>query len=122
MSQTASNELADHLGRVALSYPGVETGPSCNNMAYKAAGKAFVFVGVRPDRCEVRLKLGASYAEAERLAAASPSVWEAGKFGWVKVTLPNGEGAPDGLLERWLEESYRLLAKKTLVRELDARS
>jgi|GEM_PF-1510346 len=106
---------------LALKYPEAEEAIACRGTAlecstYKAGNKAFLFIGA----AELRLKLGDSLAEADRLAAKSPQVCAVGANGWVKVTLSKDQAPPAGLLERWIDESYRLLAPKKLVALLAA--
>ena len=62
------------------------------------------------------VKLGPSLEDAA--AMGDPRV-DVGKLGWVTVQF-RPDDAPDAtLLEAWVEESYRLLAPKTLVKQLD---
>ncbi len=42
-----------------------------------------------------------------------------GKSGWVTVPLATPKAPPFGVLTDWVEESYRLVAPKRLVAELD---
>jgi len=42
-----------------------------------------------------------------------------GSSGWVDVELPLDEPPPEGVMERWIEESYRLNGPKPLVAQLD---
>jgi hypothetical protein len=75
----------------------------------KVGDKAFLFLRQR----EARLKLGASLAEAAALAKKAPERCEAGKGGWVKVVIEDDDVTPLALLQRWVKESYALLAPKT---------
>jgi hypothetical protein len=108
------------LRKAALSFPEVEEGISCDKAAFKARGKAFLFVGRGPESYNVMLKLGESLPEAAALAAKEPDCCKVGGTHWVTVTLPIGRSPPAGLLERWITESYRLLAPKALVAKLPA--
>ena len=115
------SELVRALRLLALRYPEVEEGIACQGTAlecstFKAGSKAFLFIGAG----ELRFKLGDSLAEATQLSAKSPELYAAGAHGWVKVTLSKNPTLPAGLLERWIDESYRLLATKKLVALLDA--
>jgi hypothetical protein len=100
-----------HLRAYALRHPDTDEGLSCAGTALERAtvrvkGKAFVFLGAG----ELRLKLGDSLAEAQRLQAADPDHVTAGSGGWVKVILRDDEDLPR--LERWVDESLALLAPK----------
>ena len=105
---------------LALRYPGTEIVGVCVNRAFKAGKKSFLFVGIKDTEYHFRIRLGASIAEAEGLAEKHPDNYAVGKFGWTKVTFPADEAPPPGLLERWVDESFRLLVPKKIVAELPA--
>src|SRR4029078_6279774 len=42
-----------------------------------------------------------------------------GRAGWVSATFARGDKPPVDLLEEWIEESYRAVAPKKLVKLLD---
>ena len=120
-STHSESGLMQTLRLFALRYPEAEEGIACQGTAlecstFKAGNKAFLFLGA----AELRLKLGDSLAEAARHAAKSPELYAVGAHGWVKVTLSKNQTSPASLLERWIDESYRLLATKKLVALLDA--
>jgi hypothetical protein len=50
-----------------------------------------------------------------------PSGYGLGKSGWVGVRFEAGAIPPIDMLQEWIEESYRAIAPKRLVAELDAR-
>jgi len=104
------------LRRIALRYPEVEEGIACNGTAiecatFKARNKSFLFVGA----AEARLKLRESIAEANKLATREPARFQVGGQGWVKIVFDPSTSAPLDVLERWIDESYRLIAPKQLV-------
>jgi predicted DNA-binding protein (MmcQ/YjbR family) len=111
--------MTEELRRFALGYPEAREGISCAGTALEkrtvnAGKKAFLFLG----RADAMVKLGASLDEAAELAAREPGQCKVGAHGWVTVGL--GDGAPPrALLERWVDESYRLVAGKQLVARLD---
>jgi hypothetical protein len=107
---------------LALRYPKAEEGIACAGTALekrtvKARSKAFLFLGT----ADAMVKLGDSLAEAARLAATEPDRYKVGTHGWVTVTFGGEESPPLDLLERWIDESYRLLAPKQLVALLPVR-
>ena len=98
------------LRRAALRHPDTHEGVSCEGTSLekrtvKAHKKAFVFLGA----ADLMVKLRDSLPEAARLAAREPDRYRAGAHGWVKATLPDGEAPPLALLERWIDESYRVV-------------
>ncbi|MEZ6037484.1 MAG: MmcQ/YjbR family DNA-binding protein [Planctomycetota bacterium] len=101
--------MTDRLERLhaaAYALPGVDVGESCVNRAYRVGGKAFGYLGDKPDQLRLMVKLGPSLDEAQALAKARPAVFEVGKSGWVTVRLPHAEKVEKGLLERWIAESH----------------
>ena len=100
--------------KLALGYPEVEESIVCNKAAFKARNKGFVFLGMDDESYNVMLKLDASISEATRLAKAE-SWCRVGANGWVTAVFGHKQAPPPGLLERWIDESYRLLAPKQLV-------
>lgn len=75
---------------------------------YTAGGKAFLFLAPRDEFYEIRLKLGASKAEASRLSSKSPDRFAIGATGWAKITFPRTDAGPRPILERWIDESHAL--------------
>ena len=98
-----------------MELPQVEEGITCDKAAFKAGGKAFLFVGQGDVADTVMLKLKGSLPEARELAASHPAAYKIGGHDWVTLTLAHGQPLPGELLRRWIEESYRLLVPKTVV-------
>jgi hypothetical protein len=99
------------LRRAALRHPDTHEGVSCEGTSLekrtvKAHKRAFVFLGV----ADVMMKLRESLPEARRLAKKQPDCYRAGAHGWVKASFGEGDGPPLALLQRWIDESYRLVA------------
>jgi len=99
------------LRKVALRYPGTEEGVACEgtpieSRIVKARNKAFLFLTVG----HARLKLRESLPEATKLARKMPDQLQVGSGGWVKASLGADESTPVDVLERWIGESYRLMA------------
>ncbi|MFF1304853.1 MmcQ/YjbR family DNA-binding protein [Streptomyces sp. NPDC058307] len=109
----------------ALGLPGaVEEFPWGESVA-KVKGKVFVFLGVddgsHPPGMTVKLTDEAVHTHALTCPGAAPSGYGLGRAGWVRVPL-EGKGAPRAeLLCDWVEESYRAIAPKRLIAELDGR-
>lgn len=111
--------VSDSIRTHAMSFPKTEEGSSCVNRAFKAGGKNFVFVGEKDELCNVRLKVDASIPELTALAADDPDSWQVGKAGWalLRFAPDNPPAAED--LERWVTESFMLLAPKKVIALLD---
>ena len=67
------------------------------------------------------VKLRDSHEQALSVTGTNPAGYGLGRSGWVDV--PFRDTAPSlRVLKDWVEESYRLVAPKRLVAELDARA
>ncbi|MCX3289098.1 MmcQ/YjbR family DNA-binding protein [Streptomyces sp. NEAU-H22] len=107
----------------ALGLPdAVEEFPWGESVA-KVNKKVFVFLGVQdgsyPLGVTVKLKDETAHAHALACPGAEPAGYGLGKAGWVSVPLEQ-QGAPAAeVLCEWVEESYRVIAPKRLIVELD---
>jgi predicted DNA-binding protein (MmcQ/YjbR family) len=99
----------------ALSFPGAWSDtPWEGDVVAKVAKKIFVFFG----DTTIAVKLPDSADQALAAPRATPTSYGLGKHGWVTVPF-TGKGAPDlGVVEDWIEESYRTVAPKKLVAQL----
>lgn len=109
----------------ALGLPGaVEEFPWGETVA-KVNKKVFVFLGVsdgsHPMGVTVKLKDAEAHAHALTSPGAEPAGYGLGKAGWVRVPLAEKGSPAADLLCDWVEESYRAIAPKRLIAELDAR-
>jgi len=111
--------------KFALGLPGAAEEFPWGDTVAKVNKKVFVFLGVDDGShpLGVTLKLTDEVAHAHALTSpgAEPAGYGLGKSGWVRIPL--GErGAPAAeLLCDWVEESYRTIAPKRLIAELDER-
>lgn len=119
-NETFRNEVILALRERALALPEVVEGDSCVKRSFKARKKGFLYLGENAKGYNVMVKLGPSLEEAQTLASTRPDTWSVGKGGWAILKFEPDERPPEGLLERWLEESFRLQAPKTLIAALDA--
>jgi predicted DNA-binding protein (MmcQ/YjbR family) len=107
----------------ALGLPGaVEEFPWGESVA-KVNKKVFVFLGVEdgsyPLGVTVKLKDETAHAHALACPGAEPAGYGLGKAGWVSIPL-EGQGTPAAeVLCDWVEDSYRVIAPKRLIAELD---
>lgn len=118
-SKPAANVTVQALRALALHYPETEEAIACQGTAlekssFKARSKAFLFLGGAGASFNVMVKLRVSLAEATELAAKQPGCYKVGAHGWVTAAFDN-QSPPPGLLERWIDESYRLLAPRSLL-------
>jgi len=111
---------SDRLCRFALGLPGSWEDFPWGDHVVKVAKKIFVFLGAGHDSmARLTVKLEVSHPAAMAVPGAAPTAYGLGKAGWVTVPLDGPGRPPLEVLEDWIEESYRIVAPKGLVRELD---
>jgi predicted DNA-binding protein (MmcQ/YjbR family) len=111
--------IRDKVRDFALSLPeAVEDHPWGEDVA-KVRGKVFVFLGPAGSR-RLTVKLEESHGHALSIEGAEPTGYGLGASGWVTVPV-RGDGVSVALLRDWVEESYRIVAPKRLLAELDTR-
>jgi predicted DNA-binding protein (MmcQ/YjbR family) len=103
----------------ALRYPGAVEEHPWDHIAIKVKGKMFVILGGTDDRLSVTAKLPSSGRMALALPFATPTGYGLGKSGWVTGEFSPGDAIPIDRMCEWIEESYRAIAPKKLVAELD---
>lgn len=102
----------------ALSLPGAWEDHPWGETVAKVGKKVFVFLGM-PDTEEpgMSVKLTESHDHALSLPGAAPTGYGLGRAGWVSLPLAS---ADTELLCEWIDESFRNVAGKRLVAQLDA--
>ena len=100
----------------ALAFPGAWEDDPWGDSVIKVGKKIFVFLGEEA----LTLKLVEAHAAAMSVPGAKPTAYGLGKAGW--VTIPLAGAPPAEILCDWLEESYRLIAPKKLVKQLEMSS
>ena len=115
MAKNFPQQLRD----LALSYPGAIEATSCNKAAFKTGKRAFLYVGEKEDSWNMMFKLDESLGELQLLAERKPENYSVGMKGWITLRFPTGKGPTKKQIERWVDESFRLFATKTILSELD---
>lgn len=110
----------------ALGYPGAWIDHPWGESVVKVGKKVFVFLADRETPSTARRYVGVKLTDALDHALSLSGVdrmgYGLGKYGWVSAAF-EPEVEPDhDLIAEWLDESYRNVATKTLIRELDTRS
>lgn len=107
----------------ALAYPEAWEDHPWGGVVIKVRKKIFCSFGdgdLAAGRLCLSVKLPHSEAQALDLPGAEPTHYGLGKHSWVTLNLES-EDLPDGeLLKAYIDESYRAIAPKTLVRQLEA--
>ena len=107
--------LRDH----ALGYPESYEEMPWGHRAIKVRKKAFVFLGINDDGVFVCVKLPESNTEALDEDFAEPTGYGLGKSGWVTGQFGMDDEVPVAQMCAWIDESYRAIAPKKLIRVLD---
>jgi len=113
------HELA--LREFALRFPEAYEEFPWEHRAMKVKKKIFVFLGNNEEGgLSLSVKLPYSNREALLLPFTAPTGYGLGKSGWVSASFGKREKPPLSILSEWIVESYRAVATKTLVKQLDA--
>lgn len=127
MAEMSMSEVAGILKAEALGFPGAWEDHPWGDDVVKVGKKIFVFLGRPPEENEdgrygITVKLPESAEQALALPGSEKPGYGLGKAGWVTVWFAPGahaEAAVD-LACDWIDESYRAVATKTMVKQLDA--
>ena len=109
------------LRKVALGYPEAYEEMPWGHHAIKVNRKAFVFLAAEQGEFSLSVKLPSSAGVALDLPFASPTEYGLGRSGWVTARFAKGARVPLKVLALWIDESYRALAPKKLIKILDAK-
>jgi predicted DNA-binding protein (MmcQ/YjbR family) len=115
-------KAAEAVREFALILPGAYEDFPWGERVAKVNKKVFVFLGRDEDLDKglgLSVKLPFSGADVLYLPFAKPTGYGLGKSGWVSLQFTANELPPFELLRSWIEESYRAIAPKKLVAELD---
>ena len=107
----------------ALSFPETREDHPWGESVAKVGKKVFVFFGrSSPDdpRLLVAVKLPKSGLGALDLPFAEPAGYGMGKHGWVTAIFTAGDRPDLDLLRGWVRESYGAIARKKLLKLLEA--
>jgi predicted DNA-binding protein (MmcQ/YjbR family) len=115
-------DVVEELRAFGLSLPGAHRKspwPEHDDLAVR--DKTFAYLPAKGKPFSLSAKLPYTGYEALQLPFAEPTGYGLGKHGWVTASFRPGEEVPLELLKDWIDESYRAIAPKKLVAQLDAR-
>lgn len=112
---------AAHLRRTALAYPEAWEDRPWGDDVIKVRKKIFLFLG-EGERFSVTTKLPISSGTALAEPNARPTAYGLGRAGWVSITFEADQEPPLDMLDLWIDESYRAVAPKRLIAQLDAQA
>ena len=111
--------MVETLRVFGLGFPGTSEDHPWGEIALKVGGKVFLFLGGNEHGgVGLSVKLPHSATAALDQAWAQPTGYGLGKHGWVSASFAPDETVPLDLLRAWIDESYRAIAPKKLVKTL----
>ena len=103
----------------ALGFPGAREEFPWGERVIKVGKKVFVFLGMADgDELGLSVKLPESGPMALLLPFAQPTGYGLGKSGWVSARFAASDDPPLGMLQEWIDESYRSVAPRTMTAKL----
>ncbi|HEX4983941.1 MAG TPA: MmcQ/YjbR family DNA-binding protein [Ilumatobacteraceae bacterium] len=117
-----SSELMASLKSFALGLPGAWPDNPWGDSVVKVGKKIFVFLGEGAEESGITVKVPESHDHAMSFAGAVPTGYGLGKAGWVTIPVAALGGDDAEVLHDFVEESYRTIAPKKLIKELDAQN
>lgn len=117
-----SDALLGELRKWGLQLPGAHSKapwPGHDDLAVR--DKIFAHLAAAGEPFSMSVKLPYTGYEALQLLFAEPTGYGLGKSGWVSFRCGDDELPALDRLKAWAEESYRAVAPKRLVKELDER-
>jgi predicted DNA-binding protein (MmcQ/YjbR family) len=103
----------------ALGFPETREDFPWGERAIKVKEKAFLFLRADDKEVSFSVKLPRTGYQALALPFVEPTHYGLGRHGWVTARLPAGGRHPIEDFKAWINESYRAVAPKKLVAQLD---
>lgn len=129
LASARARQATESLRVFGLSFPGSFEDHPWGEIALKVGrevrgktqGKVFAFLGGNENGgVGLSVKLPRSQTSALDQPFTQPTGYGLGKHGWVTAQFAPDENVPLELLRAWIDESYRAVAPKTLVAQLEA--
>ena len=122
MAKVSVKQAEKKLITFALNYPEAVLQHPWGHDAVKVRGKMFAAFGgaESPKAFSMTMKLPVSSEMALTLAWAEPTGFGLGKSGWVTARLTAGSDVDLDTMKGWIDQSYRAVAPKALVKPLAA--
>ncbi len=118
VERKSGNKYEMELRDFALAYPESHEDFPWDHRAIKVRKKIFVSMGSE-EELSMSVKLPESHMEALTMPFTEPTHYGMGKYGWVTARFGLRKKPPMELLKDWIDESYRAVAPKKLVKMLD---
>jgi quercetin dioxygenase-like cupin family protein/predicted DNA-binding protein (MmcQ/YjbR family) len=119
--QSTEKTLPEQIRQYALSFPETHEDQPWGYPAFKVKNKMFVCMSFRENGINLTVKLTKTQLEALALPFVQMSGYGLGEHGWITAELKSGENRlPVQVIQRWIEESFRAVAPKTVLKQFDA--
>ncbi len=109
------------LKKYALGYPQAVEDFPWGHSAIKVKGKIFLSTYLDDDKgiLSLSVKLPVSRSMALTMPFAAPTRYNLGKSGWVTAQFADKDTIPLDMLLEWIDESFRAVAPKRIVAQLE---
>jgi predicted DNA-binding protein (MmcQ/YjbR family) len=115
-----SDAAVSALQKFGLAYPEAHTkSPWPGHLDLAVKNKTFAYLSPPGEPFSISCKLPYSNVAALSLPFAEPTGYGLGKSGWVSAQFADDDMPPVEMLKSWIDESYRAIAPKKLVAQLD---
>lgn len=109
------------LVEAALAYPESSLEAPWDFPLVKTGGKILCMLNEDANGLRFTCKLRESHTQVIERPDITPTGHGLGKHGWINQLTPHGEALDTETLIAWMEESFRLVAPKRLIKAWDAR-
>jgi predicted DNA-binding protein (MmcQ/YjbR family) len=121
MAKMSVKQAQERLIKYALTFPGATREHPWGDDVVKVRSKMFAAFGGDPagaKEMSMSVKLPVSSEMALTLSWVEPCGYGLGKSGWVTARLKSGADFDIETMKGWIDQSYRAVAPKALVKSL----
>jgi predicted DNA-binding protein (MmcQ/YjbR family) len=116
---TKTDALLAQIKAFGLQYPGAHIrSPWPDHADLAVKDKTFAWLSIEGEPFSIGCKLPFTGPEALDLPYSKPTGYGLGRSGWVTLTPDDDELPSFAQLKSWIDESYRAVAPKTLVKAI----
>ncbi len=113
---------ADRIRKFCLTFPETVEDFPWEHSAFKVKKKTFLFLFIDADGMHLSFKLRDSLFDTLALPFCEPTGYGLGKSGWVTAKFEPGDKVPIERVQSWINESFRQIAPKTILKQLDGKA
>jgi predicted DNA-binding protein (MmcQ/YjbR family) len=119
MARQSLEKVEMELREFGLAYPETTEDFPWGHRTLKVKGKAFIFMATEEGEFSLSVKLPFAAPAALSLPNVEPTGYGMGKSNWVTARWTKGDDVDVALIRSWMDESYRAVAPKRVVAQLD---